>query len=178
MADKDNKNEEVVVTPGPRVMVVPGNDLTGYLGVSPEYMNYANPTEKPILTEEEAMLFTNLSDEQIEATRSHESEFENEAPAVAEAGEDEVSSVVGQAATRYATTEGVNVDPEGNYTHPQVFEDDEEEGGLTGEQKADIAQGVKKAPGSEDSQTTDGDQQRDENQNPDGSGVQRPVFNG
>ena len=139
MADKDKKNEEVVVTPGPRSMVVPGNDLTGYIGVSPEYMNYANATEKPILTEAEAHLFTDLTDEEIEATRTHESDFENEGPAVVEGGYDS-----GVAATRYAEVEGMTADPSGHYTHPLVFEDDEN--GLTGEEKADIAQGVKKSP--------------------------------
>lgn len=33
---------------------VEGNDLSGYVGVSPEYATYANETEKPSLTDEEA----------------------------------------------------------------------------------------------------------------------------
>ena len=177
MADKDKKNEEVVVTPGPRDLTVPGNDLTGYLGVSPEYMNYANPTEKPILTEEEALLFTTLTDEQIAATRDHKSDFDNEAPAVAVADEDEVGSVRGQAATRYATTEGVNWDPGTGYSHPQVFTDDEGEDGLTGEEKALRAQGA--APAEPKEFDSDKDKKNEnENNNPDGSGVQRPAFNG
>jgi len=31
-----------------RVMAVEGNDLSGYIGVSPEYMTYANETEAPL----------------------------------------------------------------------------------------------------------------------------------
>lgn len=55
--------------PTPRSMVVPGNDLRGYIGVSPEYMNYANETDKPILTEDEAYLYTDMDQEAVEATR-------------------------------------------------------------------------------------------------------------
>lgn len=32
---------------------VEGNDTSGYVGVSPEYMTYANKTEKPELTDTE-----------------------------------------------------------------------------------------------------------------------------
>ena len=31
-----------------RDFAVEGNDLSGYVGVSPEYMNYANETEAPL----------------------------------------------------------------------------------------------------------------------------------
>ena len=33
---------------GPRKFAVEGNDLTGYVGVSPEYMTYAEDTHKPL----------------------------------------------------------------------------------------------------------------------------------
>jgi hypothetical protein len=36
---------------------VAGNDVSGYLGVDNEYMNYADETQKPSLTEEEQYLF-------------------------------------------------------------------------------------------------------------------------
>jgi hypothetical protein len=75
--------------PTPRVMVVPGNDLRGYIGVSPEYMNYANETDKPIITEDEAYLYTDMDQEAVEATRQQPSGdglevADNWAPAVAE----------------------------------------------------------------------------------------------
>ena len=84
-SDEQKVAEEfAAANPGPRVMVVPGNDLSGYLGVAPEYMNYADPNSKPYQTEEEAYKYTGLSDDQVLATRERESEFENERPAVAE----------------------------------------------------------------------------------------------
>lgn len=76
--------EHAAAYPGPRVMVVEGNDLSGFLGVAPEYMNYATPAGKPYLTEEEAYKYTDLSDDQVLATRDREYENENERPAVAE----------------------------------------------------------------------------------------------
>lgn len=83
--DEQKAAEEfAAANPGPRDMTVPGNDLTGYIGVAPEYMNYATPAGKPYLTEEEAYRFTNLSDDQVLATRDREFEDENERPAVAE----------------------------------------------------------------------------------------------
>lgn len=41
---------------------VEGNDTSGYIGVSPEYMTYANETEKPLLTSEEEWDYTNNLD--------------------------------------------------------------------------------------------------------------------
>lgn len=93
MADKDHEKktdeqkaaeEFAASVPAPRSMVVPGNDVTGYIGVSPEYQNYAHPTNKPYLTEVEAHNFTGLTNEQVLATRDHKSDFDEERPAVAE----------------------------------------------------------------------------------------------
>ena len=36
-----------------RVMVVEGNDLSGYVGVDPIYANYANKTEAPLVGDDE-----------------------------------------------------------------------------------------------------------------------------
>lgn len=44
--------EEEVVIDG-RDYRVEGNDISGYVGVDPEYMTYANETEKPLNTAEE-----------------------------------------------------------------------------------------------------------------------------
>ncbi len=53
----EGNSEEVVVVEEAEVdgrdYRVEGNDTSGYVGVSPEYMTYANPTEKPILTDVE-----------------------------------------------------------------------------------------------------------------------------
>lgn len=35
----------------PRVFAVEGNDLSGYVGVAPEYMTYANSTEAPAVAD-------------------------------------------------------------------------------------------------------------------------------
>lgn len=48
--DEEAKQEQV--TDG-RSWAVEGNDTSGYVGVDPEYRNYANETEKPILTEKD-----------------------------------------------------------------------------------------------------------------------------
>lgn len=50
MADdkKDEKAEERHPVHG-RDFTVEGNDMLGYVGVSPEYRNYANDTEKPYI---------------------------------------------------------------------------------------------------------------------------------
>lgn len=63
--DERDDKVEASTEPTPRVMVVPGNDLRGYIGVSPEYMNYADPTHKPYLTEDEARLFTDMDEEML-----------------------------------------------------------------------------------------------------------------
>lgn len=42
----------------PRQFALPGNDVSGYLGVDPEYMTYANETEKPYLTPQEMWDYT------------------------------------------------------------------------------------------------------------------------
>lgn len=87
--DEDNQDEQPVVGSAPRSFTVPGNDVTGYLGVAPEYMNYADPTNKPYMTETEAYLYTNLTNDQIEATRNRTMPDgmelpKNEMPAIAE----------------------------------------------------------------------------------------------
>lgn len=41
---------------------VEGNDTSGYIGVSPEYMTYANETEKPLLTSQEEWDYTHNLD--------------------------------------------------------------------------------------------------------------------
>jgi hypothetical protein len=66
--NKDERDDKVEapVAPVPRVMVVPGNDLRGYIGVSPEYMNYADPTQKPYLTQDEARLYTTMDEEALQ----------------------------------------------------------------------------------------------------------------
>lgn len=60
---------------------VEGNDVGGYLGVSPEYMTYANETEKPLLTDQEKWDYTNQldhlegnADEEVESEKSDETE--------------------------------------------------------------------------------------------------------
>lgn len=92
MAENDKDKEEAerkarefaAAHPAPRSFVVPGNDLTGYIGVSPEYMNYADPTNKPYVTEEEAYLYTDLSNQQVFDSRDRDYESKQEKPAVAE----------------------------------------------------------------------------------------------
>lgn len=120
MASTDDTGTESAVTPGPRSFAVPGNDLTGYIGVAPEYMTYASPNQKPLLTEEEAYLYTNLSDEQIEATRNRTLPDgvelpKNERPAVAEdtAGSTAVIS-------RTPGMDSITLDPQSGYQHPLV----------------------------------------------------------
>lgn len=46
------------VLDGGRDYRVEGNDTSGYIGVDPEYMTYANETEKPHLTDEERYDYT------------------------------------------------------------------------------------------------------------------------
>ena len=46
------------VLDGGRDFRVEGNDVSGYLGVDPEYMTYANETERPHLTDQERYDFT------------------------------------------------------------------------------------------------------------------------
>lgn len=52
---------EEVVTDG-RDYRVEGNDVSGYIGVSPEYMTYANETERPLLTSQEEWNYTHNLD--------------------------------------------------------------------------------------------------------------------
>lgn len=68
-----------------RDYTVEGNDTSGYIGVSPEYMTYANETEKPLLTAQEEWDYThNLdhlegnADEDVEKETEEESEVESE----------------------------------------------------------------------------------------------------
>ncbi len=143
---EEKKDEQIAVVPGPRSFAVPGNDLTGYLGVSPEYMTYANPTDKPLMTEAEAWDYTHLTDEEIKAIQDRKPNkdlgvSEHEAPAIVPGTSHEDLGTGG--ASRYSEVEGVNVDSNGRYSHPLVYFDDEGDDGLTGEEKADIAQGVR-----------------------------------
>lgn len=54
-----------------RSFQVPGNDTSGYVGVSPEYRNYGDPNLKPLLTEEERIALHEqggyTDDEQVRA---------------------------------------------------------------------------------------------------------------
>lgn len=131
MADNDqkeeNRDEPVVVGPVPRNFAVPGNDLTGYLGTADEYMNYADPSHKPYLTETEAYLYTNLDDEDIQATRDRRSYPEgyevpkNEMPAIAEDTWDEA------AVTNYGGVQNTyTVDPVAGPQHPAILSDEQE----------------------------------------------------
>lgn len=68
--DAQREAEEFAATqPQPRSMAVPGNDLSGYLGTAPEYQNYADPTHKPLLTDDERWRFTPMTDEEVEAAQ-------------------------------------------------------------------------------------------------------------
>lgn len=61
-ASPDEPVEEYVpqhVLDGGRDYRVEGNDVSGYIGVDPEYMTYANLGEKPILTDDEKWDYTN-----------------------------------------------------------------------------------------------------------------------
>jgi hypothetical protein len=114
---EDRAKEEAYTGPVPRDFAVPGNDLTGYIGVAPEYMNYADPTHKPYLTEEEAWLYTNLDDEAIDATRNRTTPDgvevpENEMPAVAENTAGSVSGAMRRREDR--DSEEQNSDKEGD----------------------------------------------------------------
>lgn len=44
---------------------VDGNDASGYIGVSPEYQTYANPLNKPMLSDAERLLHTDQYDHLI-----------------------------------------------------------------------------------------------------------------
>lgn len=52
----ENVDEKSENTPAGSYRVA-GNDVSGYLGVDPEYMNYADETQKASLTEDEKFLF-------------------------------------------------------------------------------------------------------------------------
>lgn len=70
-ADGDRVPPEALLAgPSPRNFAVPGNDTSGFVGVSPEYATYSHPTGKPGLTGEEAYYNTDLTDEQIAATQN------------------------------------------------------------------------------------------------------------
>ncbi len=63
--NKDKKDEVVRETPDGDMVVrtvgrdfrVEGNNVDGYVGVSPEYRTYANDTEKPYTTDEDVKIF-------------------------------------------------------------------------------------------------------------------------
>jgi len=134
---KKDDDAPVEVAPAPRSYAVPGNDLTGYIGVAPEYMNYADPSHKPYLTEREAMLFTNLTDEDIEATRDDVRNAEdlgiqeNERPTVAE----DTGFEDGELPLGFSTVNVVTVDPVSGPQHPSILSDEEEK------RQQDIADG-------------------------------------
>jgi hypothetical protein len=50
------------VLDGGRDFRVEGNDVSGYIGVDPEYQTYANPGDKPYLTDTERFLYTDQYD--------------------------------------------------------------------------------------------------------------------
>lgn len=50
-----NATAEYLGLPDARNFAVEENDLGGYIGVSPEYMTYADETQKPISTDEEVI---------------------------------------------------------------------------------------------------------------------------
>jgi hypothetical protein len=60
----EEKSKKVTETPDGRTVVrtvgrdfrVEGNDVDGYIGVSPEYRGYANETDKPYVTDEDIAL--------------------------------------------------------------------------------------------------------------------------
>ena len=54
------------VLDGGRDFAVPGNDVSGYIGVSPEYMTYANPANQPRLTDLERFELTDQYDHLID----------------------------------------------------------------------------------------------------------------
>lgn len=75
MADdkKDEKTEERHPVSG-RDFTVEGNDMLGYVGVSPEYRNYANDTEKPYIAPGELAVIHQggqLLDLEHDALREH-----------------------------------------------------------------------------------------------------------
>lgn len=72
MADEQPEN-----TPAGSYRVA-GNDVSGYLGVDNEYMNYADETQKPSLTEEEAFLFLPVPVEVAEDESDEDAEAEDE----------------------------------------------------------------------------------------------------
>lgn len=77
------------VLDGGRDFRVEGNDVSGYIGVDPEYMTYANPGDKPHLTDQERFMFTDQFDH-LEGNADHEvadeevEAGETEGPAVSE----------------------------------------------------------------------------------------------
>lgn len=68
--------------PEARVFALEDNDLSGYVGVSPEYRTYANETDKPMLSDDEKAFMKDrglLTDVELAA--------ENEGQTVSPAGE-------------------------------------------------------------------------------------------
>jgi hypothetical protein len=49
----ENQTADYLGVDDARNLAVEGNDLNGYIGVSPEYMSYADETHKPFSTPEE-----------------------------------------------------------------------------------------------------------------------------
>lgn len=87
--ERDVVVEEVVIEG--RDYRVEGNDVSGYIGVSPEYMTYANETEKPLLTSQEEWDYTHNLDhlegnepDEVESSVEKEDEEESEVEVEAE----------------------------------------------------------------------------------------------
>lgn len=78
-----NETEETEFVPqhvldGGRDFRVEGNDVSGYIGVDPEYMTYSNPGEKPHLTDQERWDFTDQLSH-LEGNMDDESDEEQQA---------------------------------------------------------------------------------------------------
>lgn len=67
------------VLDGGRDYRVEGNDVSGYIGVDPEYMTYASVGQKPMLTDMERFTYTNQYDHLVgnadEPNEDSDSEF-------------------------------------------------------------------------------------------------------
>lgn len=82
--------QPVVETIG-RDFRVEGNDVSGYIGVSPEYRNYANETDRPYVTDEDVALLEKSgipTDVELLTLNKAEQVRKAEAKADAEAGDD------------------------------------------------------------------------------------------
>ena len=89
--------EEQEITDEGRSFAVEDNDLDHYVGVSPEYMTYANETEKPMLTDDEidALEAADEGDQENPAVPPVEEPKADDEPAEDEAPEPETTNVGG-----------------------------------------------------------------------------------